>query len=90
MAIGSYPEVTLLEAREKALEAKKQISSNIDPSQVKREEKLKALVDTKNSFEMVARCWHNNQKAIWTAKHAASKLRRLEIDIFPHIGITVV
>ena len=36
MSFGSYPEITLLEARSKRLEARKQISNGIDPGQAKR------------------------------------------------------
>lgn len=60
LSIGAYPVITLASAREKALEAKKMLADNIDPSQVKKEEKLKALVESENSFKVIARSWHTN------------------------------
>lgn len=30
--------------------------------------------------------WHENQKEIWSEKHAIKLLRRFELDIFPYIG----
>ena len=90
LSIGAYPLITLGAARNKAIEAKEQLLNNTDPSQVKKEEKLKILVNVENSFESVARCWHNNQKDSWTERHANYVLRRLEADIFPPLGFKAI
>ena len=86
LSIGAYPEITLSVARERVAEAKKQLANNIDPSKLKKEEKLKAIIDLKSSFEAIARCWHNNQQQRWTTRHAFYVLKRLEADIFSTLG----
>lgn len=83
LSLGTYPIVTLGMAREKTLRAKEMLLNNIDPSQAKREEKLQVKSEAENSFESVARCWHENQKHGWTERHANYVLRRMEADIFP-------
>jgi integrase len=87
MAFGVYPEVSLSEARDKRDQARKILANNIDPSAAKKEAKTQQVVSTENNFESVARQWHENQKAIWTPKHAGRVLKRMEADIFPTLGL---
>jgi integrase len=86
LAFGVYPEVTLKEAREKRDEARKLIADGIDPSQIKKEKKLKQYLDAEFTFEKIGREWHEHQALGWTERHSAYVLRRLEADIFPAIG----
>ena len=51
LALGSYPEATLKQAREKRDIAKKQISDGIDPSF---ERKMKKLGAIENTFQAIA------------------------------------
>lgn len=86
LSIGVYPEVSLKEARDKRDDARKLIRDGIDPSQQKQEAKHAALTNNQNSFESIARQWHEDQKKAWTEKYAQTVLRRLEIDLFPTLG----
>ena len=86
LALGVYPSVTLLEARKKRDAAKEQIKQGIDPSHSRKLEKLAAQVAAANSFESVAREWHENQLERWTPEHAGRTIRRLERDAFSVIG----
>lgn len=90
LSLGTYPIVTLGMAREKALKAKEMLVNKIDPSQAKKEEKLKNLVDADNTFEAVARCWHDTKKAKWTTKYAFRLFKRLEDDVFPSLGFKAI
>ena len=54
LAIGPYPEVGLADAREKRLNAKKQILAGIDPSQHKKREKANTVIRNANTFELIA------------------------------------
>ncbi len=90
LALGTYPVTSLLEAREKRLEAKKQLTNGIDPSQEKKLAKLTQQINAENNFEDVARKWHEHQKQGWTEKHAKYVLRRLEADIFNKIGFRAI
>lgn len=86
LALGVYPEVSLNQAREKRDEARKLLANHIDPSQAKKEEKRKKFLNAENSFEAMAREWHDKQKMSWTERHASYVIRRLEADIFPELG----
>ena len=86
LAIGVYPEIALSTARDKCLEARKLLDNNIDPSAAKKEAKRLAKQNSDNSFEIIAREWHDNIKSKWTERHATTVLGRLERDIFPFIG----
>lgn len=86
LALGVYPEVSLKEAREKRDKARKLLSEGNDPSQLKKQEKLKQRINSENSFEKVAREWHEHQILGWTGRHARSVIRRLELDLFPTLG----
>ena len=85
LAIGSYPEITLAEARAKREEHRRQVANGINPNTVK---KILRTVKTasENSFEAVAREWHAEFKNTWCEKHGFHKLQRLESNIFPWIG----
>ncbi|WP_420607574.1 tyrosine-type recombinase/integrase [Novosphingopyxis sp.] len=54
LAIGSYPEVTLAEARSQRDAARKQISNLIDPNAAKRQARIEAGIRANNSFASVA------------------------------------
>lgn len=86
LALGVYPEVSLKQANEKCTEARKLLEQNIEPSQAKRNAKQIALQKCENTFEALAREWHETFKHKWTDRHANTVLRRMEHDIFPEIG----
>jgi integrase len=86
LSFGVYPEVSLKEARDKRDEARKKIKDGIDPSAEKKLAKLTRMVDAGNSFEYVAREWHEKQKDRYTVKHHRAVLTRLENDAFPLLG----
>jgi len=65
-----YTEVSLKEARNKRDEARKLLSENIDPSQQKKLEKITKHINSENSFETIAREWHEQKKPSWTERHA--------------------
>jgi integrase len=85
-SLGPYPEISLARAREKRLEARRLIAEGIDPGVVKQEKKRDQLIDAVNTFEEIARQWHEKKKKSWSPKYAATILNRLEMDIFPSIG----
>jgi integrase len=85
--VGRYPEVTLAQARDKCLEARKLMVSEVDPVQKKRADKLAKVQATENNFEAVAREWHAHWKHSSSSEHHIGQtLRRLEGDVFPAIG----
>lgn len=86
LALGVYPEISLSDAREDCLEARKLLSENIDPSTAKKDARQKAKENAEHSFEAIARRWHDTLKHKWTDRHAKTVLRRMEHDIFTEFG----
>ena len=86
LALGQYPEVTLGEAREARDKARKLLAAGQDPSLVKQELKRQAFASAADTFEGLAREWHEKHRAKWSANHARTIMRRLEMDIFPSLG----
>jgi len=86
LSIGKYPGISLAEARDQKHEAKKLLRKNIDPSANKQQERSIATYKANNTFEKLAREWHEHKTPLWSSKYAANTIRRAEIHIFPHIG----
>ena len=61
LVFGSYPEVSLLEARNKCTEARALLAKKIDPAQVRRDDKAETAAANDNTFEKIAREWHTNR-----------------------------
>ena len=86
IALGAYPETALKEAREKREAARKLLDSGVDLSQAKKEEKRQHRLSAGNTFEIIAREWHEHSKARWTVDHGKDILHRMEMNILPEIG----
>lgn len=86
LSLGVYPKVSLLEARQKREDIKRDIGQYIDPSLKRREEKLLEQVKAAQTFELVALEWHKRYLSRWSKSHADNLLTRLNVDIIPVIG----
>lgn len=86
MAFGAYPAVSLADARAKRDHANGALSEGHDPS-VAKKLKIEANLEAgRQTFEKIARQWHENAKAQWAKIHASDIIRSLERDVFPTIG----
>lgn len=86
MAFGSYPLVSLSDARTKRDEAYIILSEGRDPAIAKKLKIEANLEASRRTFERVARQWHENAKGQWAKRHANDVMRSLERDVFPAIG----
>lgn len=86
LALGVYPIVSLKQAREKRDEAKELLADNKDPSLEKKKKKALSKQSAVNTFEEIAREWHDNNKSKWSERYADGIMTRLETYIFPEIG----
>jgi integrase len=82
LSLGTYPDVSLKQARERRLQMRRDHAEGIDPAAKRRAEKY-ARGDT---FEAVAREWFDKFSTHWADSHTDKILRRLELYIFPWIG----
>lgn len=86
LALGVYPSVKLVEAREKRDEAKRMIANGVDPGQARKLQKSIQIEQAENSFEAVAREWHGIYSSNWADSHANKIIRRFELYLFPWLG----
>ncbi len=86
LSFGAYPSISLADARQRREDARKLLANSVDPGEVRKAQKAATVAETENSFEVVAREWHNKFSGSWSSSHAETTLRRIELDAFPVLG----
>ncbi|MFP5441360.1 MAG: tyrosine-type recombinase/integrase [Gammaproteobacteria bacterium] len=86
LALGVYPDVSLIDARAKRDAARKTLAAGTDPGEARKEAKRKAAAALENSFEAVARDWHKKQARTWSTGHASKVMEQMELHLFPTLG----
>lgn len=86
ISLGVYPDVGLKEARERRDAARKLLAAGIDPGAQRKAEKAARTALTADSFEVVAREWFTRHLDGKAPSHRDKVVRRLERDVFPHLG----
>lgn len=86
ISFGKYPSVRLIDARDKKIEAQRQLRENIDPSTAKKKEKLLAAFRENNSFYEVAKEWREKNRDSWTLGYDKDTWNRLRNHVFPSLG----
>ena len=86
LTLGSYPEVSLADAREKRNEAKRVKREGRDPRHAAKRTKLLGANNDMPSLEVAAREWHDLNTGRWKPVHANDVITSLERDIFPDLG----
>jgi integrase len=93
MALGEYPLVSLGQARELHLAARKTFAAGSDPmaerkaeGEAKQKEAEARQREAENSFENVAREWWKWWLIGKSPRHADTTMRRMEADVFPAYG----
>jgi integrase len=86
LALGSYPAVSLKEARKARDKARQARHHGTNPVQARRAEKIARKTESATTFEAVARELHATKASGWSDSHAAQWLRCLEKDVFPWVG----
>jgi integrase len=89
ISLGTYPDVDLKTARTRCDDARKLVTTGVDPSEQRKANKVAAVAQTeadKNTFEAIAREWYSKKSETWNPDHAKRVLSSLERDVFPFIG----
>ncbi|EAU0279819.1 DUF4102 domain-containing protein [Salmonella enterica] len=86
LSLGTYPLVSLTDARQKGDEAKKLVASGINPSDVRKRDKQERQNEIGNTFEAIAREWYEKRTDRWSAGYAEEMMKTFETDVFPFIG----
>jgi integrase len=87
MALGTYPDVSLAQARDKVDEARKLLATGADPMATRKSEKIARRLAVEDTFAAVAKKWWESWKAARSDSHTVYVWRRLEADVFPAIGV---
>ena len=85
LSIGTYPETSLAEARQRRDQASALLANGIDPSETQKAQKAAGNQETE-TFEIIAREWYAKFSPSWATSHAKTTIRRLELFIFPWLG----
>jgi integrase len=78
LALGAYPDISLADARDRRADVRKQLAQGVDPSSVKRLEKIKAKLQAADTFGALADEWLDTKckdKAPATIKQNKSILK---------------
>jgi integrase len=86
LSLGTFPDVSLKDARDRRDIARKQLATGIDPSAHRKIARQAGSTATADSFEVVAREWFAKFSPGWAANHSDKIIRRLERDVFPWLG----
>ncbi len=88
MALGSYPEVSLAQARKKTVEARELLAQGIDPKAQRNELQEAKRAETEHTFENVATAWFELKKDSVTPAYAEDIWRSLTLHVFPSMKST--
>ena len=86
LSLGIYPVVTLQEAREAHLQARKNVAKGIDPSDLKKQAKADSVVNNANTFALWANQWLGHWRVDKAPRHVDIISRRLSINVLPALG----
>jgi len=86
LSLGVYPDISLAEARKRHQTAREELTNGIDPSEIRKVQKITKSLANKDDFESVAREWFNQKLLDKSDSHKVRTTRILEKDLFPSIG----
>jgi integrase len=85
LQLGSYPDLALIEARDKAREARRLVAEGVDPVQDKRRQAEKMAFDADNTFESVASEWLSFKNKI-SDSYREKIISTFVGNVYPRIG----
>lgn len=86
LSFGSYPELSIANARSKRDDARELLAKDIDPKEHRDEQSRLDEVAHANTLKHIANKWLEVKKTQVSANHATDTWRSLELHIFPTLG----
>jgi integrase len=86
MALGSYPEVSLAEARSRHAEGRRLLAAGVDPMARRMATKTASQEQSGTTFEAIAALWMEHWKDDKSPRHVAGTQSRLDANILPSLG----
>jgi len=85
-ALGTYPEVSLQDARKAHMDSRALLSQGKDPSAIKKLAKEQARTKSTNTFEGMASEWFSKKIQDKSESYRVRTLRILQQDLYPYLG----
>ena len=86
ISFGTYPEVSLAQARKKRTEAKELLAQNIDPKEQRDDKHREQTLAASHTLKSVATDWFEIKKTTIAENTATSLWRKFENHVFPKLG----
>ena len=86
LSFGSYPAISLADARSKRTTARELLVKDIDPKEHREETNRLSDIAHNNTLEHIAEKWLAVKKTTVSQNHAIDTWRSLELHIFPDLG----
>ncbi len=88
LALGTYPEVSLVSARKKRAVARELLAADppVDPMMQRKADRRENAQRALHTFENIAREWWETKRGGWSSSHTNAVLSRLEKEVFPDLG----
>ena len=86
LALGIYSDVSLAQARKRRDAARQLLADGTDPGLAKKLAAKAKVAAAANTFELVAREFHQTKLDAWSASYAEKWLRLIAKDLFPYLG----
>ncbi|MDX1490331.1 MAG: integrase domain-containing protein [Pseudohongiellaceae bacterium] len=86
LGLGTYPELSLADARQKALSFKSTLAKGADPKEARDEQRRKLSEAHQNTFEQISRKWLALKKETVSKTYHDKIENRLELYAFPTLG----
>lgn len=84
LSLGTYPEISLGEARDKCEDHRKLVRHHTDPSEARRGEEKPAAA--RETFQAIGEEWLTTNWDGWVPSHAERQKQRLAVHVFPWLG----
>ena len=90
LGLGTYPDVSLAEARKRREAARELLAQDIDPQHHQQQQKAAIKIDAENTLKSVTDAWFEIKRQKVSENHGQKLYRRLEIYLFPVLGETPI
>lgn len=88
MGLGTYPELSLANARKKVIESRELLAQGIDPKVQRKADNEAKRAETEHTLENVASAWFELKKHSVTPAYAEDIWRSLTLHVFPSLKTT--
>ena len=90
MGLGTFPEISLAQARKRTVEARQLVAQGFDPKEKRDADRQTLRATTEHTFKNVAAAWFELKKDSVTTAYAEDIWRSLTLHVFPDLSSTPI